>query len=541
MLYCFEAFELDVPRRELRQAGRCIAIEPQVFDLLEFLIRNRDRVVTKDDMIAVIWGGRIVSESTLTSRINSARSALGDNGKDQRLIKTMRHRGLRFVGAVSELPDGGASAHGTTAAARKQPPNSRAADTPSIVVLPFANLSDDPAQSYFADGMVEDITLALGRFSWLFVIASASAFTYKDRIVDVRQVGVELGVRYVLQGSVRRDGNRIRIAVQLADTANGRQLLGERFEGHLEEIFSIQERVAMRLSAAIAPALRLKDAARARREPTTNLTAYDLFLRALPPRRDDPAQNEESLRLLYKAIELDPLFSTAYGLAAWCYEIQSVFGWRHPSDGRLKEGLRFAYRVVELGDDDAEALWMAGLAVTTLAGDIARGAALIDKSLSINPSSARAWWASGVARTYLGQSDIALANFARSQDLNPLDTAAYAHWTAVATTHFFAGDYQTAQDTLRQALIDWPDAPPALRLNAALCGILGCVDEGRSSLHRLLALVPNTTLSGIKAHFALLTRGNGGALEAITAGLRRSGLADDVTSRQSNVARLRSF
>jgi hypothetical protein len=170
-------------------------------------------------------------------------------------------------------------------------------------------------------------------------------------------------------------------------------LLSDRFEGKLRDIFSIQDRVAVQLSAAIAPALRLKEADRARCKPTNNLTAYDLFLRALPPRRDTPAQNEKSLQLLYKAIEVDPAFSTAYGLAAWCYEIQAVFGWLPRSEGRIREGMRLANIAAELGENDPDALWMAGLTITTLAGETARGAALIDKSLSMNPNSARAWWA----------------------------------------------------------------------------------------------------------------------------------------------------
>jgi TolB-like protein len=237
MLFRFDTFELDTQRRELTSAGKLIAVEPQVFDLLEYLVRNRDRVVTKDDIIASVWNGRFVSESTLTSRINSARNAVGDDGLAQRLIKTMRRRGLRFVGIVSEQVIPSEAALNATVS---EQPRLRGTDPPeqaSIVVLPFANLSDDPSQDYFCDGMVEDITMALGRLPWLFVIASASAFTYKGRHISPRQVGAELGVRYVLQGSVRKDAKRVRIAVQLTDASNGRQLLGDRFEGKLQDIF----------------------------------------------------------------------------------------------------------------------------------------------------------------------------------------------------------------------------------------------------------------------------------------------------------------
>ena len=184
-------------------------------------------------------------------------------------------------------------------------------DKPSITVLPFTNLSGDPTHDYFVDGMVEDITMTLGRLPWLFVIASSSAFTYKGRAVDVRQVGADLGVRYLLRGSIRKDGDRIRVAIQLADASHGGQIWTERFEGSFNDIFSMQDRVAAQVSAMIAPTLRSKEVERARRKPTDNLTAYDLFLRAIPPHRDSLAQNRESLRLLYKAIELDPSFAGA--------------------------------------------------------------------------------------------------------------------------------------------------------------------------------------------------------------------------------------
>ena len=347
MLYCFEKFEFDTKRRELRHAGRSIPLEPQVFDLLEYLIRNRDRVVSKDDIMAAIWGGRIVSESTLTSRINSARGALGDSGAAQRLIKTMRHKGLRFVSEVCE-GNGADVVERQVALPVGLAPTAR----PSIVVLPFANLSDDPAQDYFADGMVEEITAALGRSPWLFVIASSTAFSYRGRNADARQIGVELGVRYVLQGSVRKEKRRIRISVHLTDASSGQQLLSQRFDGDVEEIFAIQDRVAMQSSAAIAPTVRSKEVEYARRKPTRNLTAYDLFLRALPPRRDNLAQNAETLRLLGQAMELDPSFSTAYGLAAWCYEIQAYFGWRPLSAARFEEGVRLARVAAEIGFDE---------------------------------------------------------------------------------------------------------------------------------------------------------------------------------------------
>ena len=238
MLYSFEDFVLNSDRRELRCRTGLVALEPQVFDLLEYLIRNRERVATKDDLLAAVWGGRIVSESVLTTRINAARSAIGDSGKDQRFIRTLPRKGLRFVGEVREsTPVAGAAETSRPPGAETLP------DRPSIAVLPFANMSGDPEQEYFADGVVEDIITALSRVSWLFVIARNSSFVYKGRAVDVKQVGRELGVRYVLEGSVRKAANRVRITGQLIDAAERGASLGRRFDGELEDIFDLQDLV----------------------------------------------------------------------------------------------------------------------------------------------------------------------------------------------------------------------------------------------------------------------------------------------------------
>ena len=263
---------------------------------------------------------------------------------------------------------------------------------PSIAVLPFSNLSDDPSQDYFADGMVEEITIALGRIPRLFVIASNSAFSYKGRNVDTKQIGAELGVRYLLRGSVRRDARQIRIVVQLSDAALGSQIWGDRFEGELNQVFELQDAVAASVSAMIGPALRLAETTHARRKPPDDLTAYDLYLRALPPHRDSLRQNQESLRLLYRAIELDPAFGAAYGLAAFCRLMQLIFGWQTRHGDDVKEGVRLARMAAELGENDPEALWMAGRTLAALAGESQHALALIERSITLNPNSARAWW-----------------------------------------------------------------------------------------------------------------------------------------------------
>jgi TolB-like protein len=237
LLFLFDKFSVDTGRRELRRDGELRSVEPQVFDVLEFLIRNRDRMVSREDLLAAVWNGRIVSESTLASRINAARTALGDNGEDQRFIRTVLRRGIRFVGNVREEQ----KPAGATAGVAAERPRSvlPLPDRPSIAVLPFSNMSGDPEQDYFADGISEDIITGLSKLRWFFVIARNSSFTYKSRAIDIRQVGQELGVRYVLEGSVRKSGNRVRITAQLIDAATGNHLWADRYDGDLTDVFAL--------------------------------------------------------------------------------------------------------------------------------------------------------------------------------------------------------------------------------------------------------------------------------------------------------------
>jgi TolB-like protein len=240
VLYSFEGISLDTDTRELRRGCELLSIEPKVFDLLVHLIANRGRVVSKDDLIATVWDGRIVSESALTTAINAARAALDDSGEAQRLIKTLPRKGLRFIGTVSEGP----APLATPTAPDAQRPALALPDKPSVAVLPFANVSGDPEQAYIADGITDDIITELSRFSELFVIARNSSFQYKGKATDVRQVGRELGVRYVLEGSIRRVGERVRISVQLVNAANGAHLWAERYDRQIADVFAIQDEVA---------------------------------------------------------------------------------------------------------------------------------------------------------------------------------------------------------------------------------------------------------------------------------------------------------
>jgi TolB-like protein len=315
MQFRFADHLLDVARRELSRHGQPIALEPQVFDLLVHLIHNRDRVVTKDDLLGSVWGGRIVSESTLTSRINAARRAVGDSGEAQRLIRTFPRKGIRFVGDV------------TDAQVAEPPVLHMPQDRPSIAVLPFDNLSDDREQEYFADGIVEEIITGLSRIKWLFVISRNSTFIYKGRPIDVKTVGRELGVRYVLEGSVRRSGNHVRVTGQLIETETAAHVWADRFDGTLGDIFALQDEMTMSVIGAVEPTLRKAEIERARRKRPDNLDAYDLFLRALPfAVTAMPGNADKALHFLEEAIRLEPDYAIVHGFIAWCHEQRYLRG-----------------------------------------------------------------------------------------------------------------------------------------------------------------------------------------------------------------------
>ena len=276
--YLFEEYAFDTERRELHRGAGVVSIAPQVFDLLDYLIRNRERVVSKDDLINAVWNGRSVSDAALTTRLNVARSAIGDSGDEQRLIKTLPRKGFRFVGQVREARKAAGSDLSEVA------PESALAlpDKPSIAVLPFENMSGDPEQEYFADGMVEEIITALSRFKRLFVIDRSSSFTFKGRAVEIKEVGRRLGVRYVLEGSVRRASGKVRITAQLVDAMTGAHIWADRFERDLTDVFALQDEVTVAVVSAIQPKLLQTEIGMATRRRPENLTAYDYYLRALP-------------------------------------------------------------------------------------------------------------------------------------------------------------------------------------------------------------------------------------------------------------------
>jgi TolB-like protein len=397
-------------------------------------------------------------------------------------------------------------------------------DKPSIAVLPFQNMSADPEQEYFVDGVVEDIITALSRMRWLFVIARNSTFTYKGRAVDIKQVGRELGVRYVIEGSVRKASNRVRITGQLIDSATGAHLWADRFEGAFEDIFDLQDQMTASVVGAIAPKLEQAEIERAKLKPTESLDAYDYYLRGRANFHHGTEETiSEALRLFYRAIELDPDFASAHGMAAWCYVIRKNFGWMTDRVQETTELERLANKAVVLGKEDAVALYTGGFALAHVAGQLEAGAALIDRALALDPNLAAAWHLGGWVRIYLGEAETAIEHMARAMRLNPLDPQLFGMQNGTAAAHFLAGRYDEASAWAEKALREHPTHAPAMRIAAASHALAGQFAQAREAMARMRQIDPALRVSNIGA-FVPFPRSKD--FDRYVQGLREAGLPE---------------
>jgi TolB-like protein/class 3 adenylate cyclase/Tfp pilus assembly protein PilF len=380
-------------------------------------------------------------------------------------------------------------------------------DKPSIAVLPFQNMSGDPEQEYFADGIVDDITTALSRFRFLFVIARNSSFVYKGRAVDIKQIGRELGVRYVLEGSVRKAGGRIRISGRLIDATTDTHLWADRFDGEVADLFDLQDKVTESVVGAIAPELQQAEIERARRKPTESLDAYDFFLRGMARKVADLAGGleqptsegtSEALRLFYGAIELDPDFASAHGMAALCYAQRKAFGWMSDRGPEIAEAARLARGAIQVGKDDAVALATGGYVLAFVVHEPETGAAAIERALMLNPNFAAAWLFLGWTKVWLGQPDVAIEHLERALRLSPLGRGIAGTQAAVATAHFFAGRYDKASAWAGRLLREYPASHPGLRIAAASNAAAGRTEEAKKAAARLRHLDPAFRVSNLK-------------------------------------------
>jgi TolB-like protein/Tfp pilus assembly protein PilF len=456
-------------------------------------------------------GGICVSARVQEDAVGRLDIAFEDMGEQQLKNIARPVRGYRLIASA-----GSASARADSVLALP--------DKPSIAVLPFVNMSGDPEQEYFVDGMVEDITTAIARLPWLFVIARNSSFAYKGKSPDLRQVGRELGVRYVLEGSVRKAANRVRITGQLIDTASGAHIWADRFDGALDDIFALQDQVASSVVGAIEPKLRQSEIERATRKPTESLDAYDLYLRALAE-CGKPAREgwDAAIGLLRQALSLDPSYAPAAGLIGYVRREQSIAG-VPLSHEEIAEALSLARHALAVGRDDPDALRLAGPTLAVLGGELAAAMSALDRATTLNPNSAQAWRESGVVNCFANRPDAAIAAAQRAMRLSPLDPLGHNFKWVLGFGLMLAGRYEEAMEWVDRSLHDRPEHHPAIRGKVALCGYLGRAEEARQWIRRLLEANPAMTIAGFKA---LASKYNApGTMAVWVEGFRKAGLPE---------------
>src|SRR3984957_9463998 len=517
LLFSFDKFLIDMDRRELRHEGELRSVEPQVFDLLEFLIRNRDRMVSRDDLLAAVWNGRIVSESTLASRINAARTAIGDNGEDQRLIRTVLRKGIRFVGAVREEQKPGVATAGVPA---EQPRFALPLpDKPSIAVLPFSNMSGDTEQDYFADGISEDIITGLSKLRWFFVIARNSSFIYKGKTVDIRQVGRELGVRYVLEGRGRKGGSRVRVTAQLIDGATGKHLWADRYDRDLTDIFALQDEITKNVVAVIEPKLPEAEGIRSQNRSPEDLDAWDMLIRANSLFwRLTKDESQAAIALFEQVVQRHPFYAPAHSMLAFVLLVSRQGGW-HIMEPQVAQAANLAARAVELDDSDPWAhLALGFVAFTGRRTDEA--AEEFQRALDLNPNFAATHGFLGCALAFDGRSNQAIHHIEQAIRMSPHDPQHALFNAALAAAHYQAGRYAEAVGFGRKAIQQRFELTNGHRIYVASLAQAGRIDEARAALARLQELHPDNSIAWIERNVPYTP----GAMAKFLKGFRKAGL-----------------
>jgi TolB-like protein/Tfp pilus assembly protein PilF len=486
----FAGHVLNLRQGSLRKGGVDVALRPKSLSLLVYLVQNSGRVLGRDEIVAAIWPDVEVSDDSLTQCMKDIRKALGPEAGG--LIRTVPRRGyivdesrIRSLGDQPLTP--------VTLNAPSLP------DKPSIAVLPFSNLSDNPGQEYFVDGMVEEIITALSRISWLFVIARNSSFTYKNHDLEAKQIGRELGVRYLLGGSVRRAADLVRISAQLVDASTGANLWADRFDGDMSNIFELQDRIAARVVGMISPRLEQAEIERAKRKPIASLDAYDYYLRGMSAlhkfQRD---ANADAVSNLYRAIELDPEFAPAYGQLARCYAQRRGSGWVTDRKRDVAEATQLARRAIDLGKNDAVALCTAGFALADVADEVEDGDSYIDRALALNPNLAIAWLFSGCVKISLGDPEGAISRLLHAMRLSPQDPQIATMQAHLASAHFIAGRYEEACSWAEMAVRGKPTQLFATAIAAASSALAGRHTASQRMMQRLREAAPWLRLSNLK-------------------------------------------
>ena len=506
----FDGFNVDLDAALLRSGGRVVETEPQVFELIAFLCSNPGRLIAYDEIIDKVWHGRIVSDAAIATRINAARKALGDDGTAQRVIKTVRGRGLRFQLAPASVSDNSNS---------DLVPRLHL-DGPSIAVLPFHNMSPDIEQEYFADGIAEDIITGLSRVSQFFVIARNSSFAYKGKTIDVRQVGRELGVRYVLEGSVRKSGTRVRITGQLIDASTGHHIWADRFDGNLADLFDLQDEITTSVIGAIQPSIRAAETGRSKRKHPGNFDAYDFYMQALPHVASLKRKgNTIGLGLLEQALQLEPDYAAALAMAAWCHAQRCVYSWTEDPDTECRLTLQLANKAVTLAANDSFALSMLG-AAHTLVREFKTAYELLQRALELDPNCAWGWNRLGWLNSYLDRPAESIECLEKAIRLSPLDPINFNCFAGLGVAHFLQDRHDESVKWLEKALAANPEARWIYRPLIPAYVSAGRMDEAKRGLRLLMQDYPSLTCERVRVAMLYSPR----TMDRICDGLAQAGL-----------------
>ena len=485
----FAGHVLDLRRGRLRKRGADVALRRKSFSLLTYLIQNSGCVLGKDELVTAIWPHVIVSDDSLAQCVKDIRKALGPEAGG--LIRTVPRRGY-IVDEVHVRPLEDEHVAHVRSDVRSSP------DKPSIAVLPFANMSEIPGQEHFVDGLVQEIITALSQVNWLGVIAHNPNLAYQSGDVDVKRIGRELGVRYVLEGSVRKAAGLVRISVQIVETLTGANLWAGQFHGELSNIFELQDRISASVVGLIAPKLEQAEIARAKHKQTASLDAYDYYLRGIACIHEWTKEaNSEALSHFDRAIELDPNFASAYGMAARCYVQRKSGGWVTDHAEASAKTERLARRAVELGKNDAVALATAGFALADVVGRLHDSAAFIEEALALDPNLAWAWLYSGWVRIYLGEPDAAIQRVARAMSLSPQDPQFFCMHGAIACAHIGAGRFAEALQSAQTPLRERPNFLMANCIAATSAALAGRIEEAQKTMVRVRQIDPGLCISNV--------------------------------------------
>lgn len=517
----FGSFELDPDRFELRRNGTPVAVEPQVFDLVSYLARNSERTVTKEEIFSRLWGERFVSDSALSSQIKMARKVLGDDGTAQHTIRTIHGRGFRFVAQLKQ-PEEKPAQNGVPVPEAMT--YKMATMKPSVAILPFINLNSEPSEDYLADGITEDLTTALSKNRWLTVIARNSTFSFRNSADGIRVIGEKLGASYIVTGSVRKAGQRVRITVQLVDASTENSVWSERFDRDMKDIFDLQDEITELVASRIESELGMTEQRKAERRPRQNLGAWDLYqLGVAEFYKFTPEANQRCQDLLRQSLQLDPDFASAHSRLAYAIVLSMVYFDAAPDDDRMDEALIAARRALELDDQDANSFFTIGrVYLARREYDLAIDA--LEHAVELNPYLAVTYCGLGDSLAYEGRLDEAIEQFEIAIRLSPHDPFRWAFYSYRSLAHLFRGEYEDAVSWARKS-VQIPNAQywAKAHLVAAL-GLLGETDQAARAIRDLTKLKPEFSIDFAREHLFYLKKED--QIDTYMDGLRKAGLRE---------------